>query len=497
MGAIIALGVLDKARDQRERGWIDGLFNRTPRHTTAHALYRLLQDRRSLWIGIGGGLAVVVALYTTLFTNMPGLASGTAGALGYWLGQQDVQRADQPWFYYMLMLPQYEFVAVLLFPVAVAATAWRIIPRLMRREPVGRRVYLRAFAIYWAVVNLAVFSWAGEKMPWLTVHMALPLIILAASIIGAGAERIEALAHAGRVPRTTAVLTALGVPLIMAGWFVLWAWGSAGPWVVKGTDLVRTPRPSIADNPWVLYLPLLALVALLVYATRRGGARLAALIAGSSFVVVTMFAQTHVAYRMAYQEGDVPKDMLIYVQSSPDVARVVEELGILSRELTGGLDMPIYYDAGTSWPFQWYLRDYTQRRYFGTTLNEPPDTPIVLISNEHLTSENQDMLAGYTYVEYAMRWWFPEDETYRRFAIAPELNKTERQNYQTAEEGPFTMLDVAESVWRSLWGMHEPAEQTKMFRLLAFRELWAPIGSYNFRVYVRNDLLQTYNDIRY
>jgi hypothetical protein len=32
---------------------------------------------------------------------------------------------------------------------------------------------------------------------------------------------------------------------------------------------------------------------------------------------------------------------------------------------------------------------------------------------------------------------------------------------------------------------------------VAYRELWAPIGSYNFRVYVRNDLLQTYNDIRY
>jgi hypothetical protein len=96
-----------------------------------------------------------------------------------------------------------------------------------------------------------------------------------------------------------------------------------------------------------------------------------------------------------------------------------------------------------------------------------------------------------------MRWWFPEDETYRRFAIAPELNKTERQNYQTDEQGPFSALDVAESVWRSVWGMHEPQQQAKMFRLLAYRELWAPIGSYNFRVYVRNDLVQTWNDIRY
>ena len=58
-------------------------------------------------------------------------------------------------------------------------------------------------------------------------------------------------------------------------------------------------------------------------------------------------------------------------------------------------------------------------------------------------------------------------------------------------------LDVAESVWRSVWGLREPQQQAKMFRLVSYRELWAPIGSYNFRVYVRNDLLQTWDDLRY
>lgn len=497
LGLIGALGALERVRDSQERGWLDGLLKRAPRQSTSHAVYQVLKDRRSLGIGVAGGLAVFVALYTSLFTNMPGLASGTAGALGYWLGQHDVQRADQPWFYYMLMLPQYEFVAMLLFPVGVALTAWRLIPRLRRGRPVGRRTYLRAFAIYWAMVNLAIFSWAGEKMPWLTVHMALPLIVLASSVIGAGIERVEALARAGQLPKGAAVATALGVPLVTAGWYFLWAWGSAGPWVMHNNDLVRAMRPSVADHPWVLYLPLLALLGLLAYAVLRMGRQAAALVAGTSCVLMLLFAQMHVGYHLAYQDGDTPKDMMIYVQTSPDVTRVVEEIGVLSRELTGGLDMPIYYDAGTSWPFQWYLRNYTQRRYFGTTLNEPPDAPIVLISNEQLSTQNQDMLAGYTYVEYAMRWWFPEDETYRRFAIAPELHKAERQNYQTSQQGPFTVADVAASVWRSLWGMHEPAEQAKMFRLVAFRELWAPIGSYNFRVYVRNDLLQTYNDIRY
>lgn len=497
LGIIAALAVLDRVRDPDRSGWVDSILHGAPPDTSAHALYLALKDRRALLLGIAGGAVVFVVLYTTFFTNMPGLASGTVGALGYWLGQHGVQRAEQPWFYYMLMLPQYEFIAVLLFPIGVAVTLWRLVPRLRRGVPVGRRTYVRGFVIYWALLHLAIFSWAGEKMPWLTVHMTLPLVVLAASLIGEAAEWIEDRVRRGLLPRGAALAVALGVPMLSAAWFLLWAWGSAGPWVQGTRFIERRLRPEVADNPWLLYLPLLGLIVLVAYGWRRLGLGAAMRLSGVGLAAVMLLGQVHVGFRMTYLEGDTPRDMLIYVQSSPDVTRVVEEIGILSRELTGSLDMPIYYDNGTSWPMQWYLRDYSQRRFFGSTLSEPPDAPIVLIANENLTANNLDMLSGYTYQEYPMRWWFPEDETYRRFAYAPELKNEARQNYQNDDPPPYSALEVAASVWRSIWGMREPQQQAKMFRLVAFRELWAPIGSYNFRVYVRNDLLQTWNDIRY
>jgi uncharacterized protein (TIGR03663 family) len=497
LGIVLVTGALDRVRDRAERTWLEGVLATAPPDTTSRALFNLVRDRRALWLATALGLTIFAALYTSMYTNMFGLGSGTVGALGYWLGQHDVQRADQPWFYYLLLLPQYELIAVLVFPLALVLTARNVIPGILAGQPVGRRNYLRGFVIYWALVNLAVFSWAGEKMPWLSVHMALPLIILAASFIGEAIERVELAARDRRLPAAATWILAFGVPAIAGAWFLLWSWGSAGDWVERDGMLQRSLRPEVADNPWVLYLPLAALAGLVVYGIVRLGSKTALPLLGLTGIGVLLAGQMHVSFRMTYLEGDVPRDMLIYVQSSPDVSRTVAEIGVLSRELSGGLDMPIAYDSGTSWPFQWYLRDYTQRRYFGDVLSEPPDEPIVLIANENLTPENQDLLAGYTYTEYAMRWWFPEDETYRRFAIAPELNKAERQNYQTDEQGPFTAVDVAESVWRSFWGMRDPQQQAKIFRLVAFRELWAPIGSYNFRVYVRNDLLQTWNDIRY
>jgi len=498
LGVVLILGALDRVRDRSQPNWIESVFAPAPDGTTANTVYHLVRDRRSLWISIALGLMLFSVFFTSMYTNMFGLGSGTVGALGYWLGQHDVQRADQPWFYYLLMLPQYELVAVCVFPFALVLTARRLVPAIARGERVARRDYMRGLFIYWAIINLAIFSWAGEKMPWLTVHMALPMILLAASYLGSGIESIETAVRQRRLPRPMLWLVGAGIPLVTAAWFATWAWGTAGEWEDRDGFLQRSLRSEVADNPWLLYLPLLALIALVAFSIWKLGRRMALPLIGVTMVAVILAGQIHTSFRLTYFDGDVPIDMLIYVQTSPDVTRVVEEIGLMSREQTGGLHIPIAYDSGTSWPFQWYLRDYTQRRFYGTTLNQPPDEPIVLLSNEHaFDGDNQAMLEGYTYTEYVMRWWFPEDETYRRFAIAPELNKTERQNYQTDDPGPYGLVDVAESVWRSVWGLREPQQQAKMFRLGAYRELWAPIGSYNFRVYIRNDLLQTWNDIRY
>ena len=38
----------------------------------------------------------------------------------------------------------------------------------------------RAFLVYWAVLALGIYSWAGEKFPWLGIHPLLPLTVLAA-----------------------------------------------------------------------------------------------------------------------------------------------------------------------------------------------------------------------------------------------------------------------------------------------------------------------------
>ncbi|MBK8987813.1 MAG: TIGR03663 family protein [Chloroflexi bacterium] len=56
---------------------------------------------------------IFIVLFTSVFTNPGGFATGIIGSLGYWLDQQAVQRGSQPLFYYLFVTPFYEFLLVI------------------------------------------------------------------------------------------------------------------------------------------------------------------------------------------------------------------------------------------------------------------------------------------------------------------------------------------------------------------------------------------------
>ncbi len=86
-------------------------------------------------------------------------------AVKYWMGQHSIARIPGPWYYYFPQLLYYEAATVL-----AAAFAWR----RWKRDP------FLGFVVFWAAGSLAIYGWAREKVPWLTVHPLLPLTVLAA-----------------------------------------------------------------------------------------------------------------------------------------------------------------------------------------------------------------------------------------------------------------------------------------------------------------------------
>jgi hypothetical protein len=382
------------------------------------------------------------------------------------------------------------------------------------RATPGPRFVFQTFLAIWFIGIFLALSWAGEKMPWLVVHIALPATLLAAALLGelgreseVGGRRPEDTSDS-RLPTSDSPSPGWAAPQwalfaslvgLATCWFLVAAPMTYGEFVTATVSggWERSLTSWAREHWWLLALPPLAGIAGVGLLWLRRGARLAAEPALAALVLVLALAQVHVAWRLVYQEGDIPKDMLVYTQTSPDLHRMVSELNTLSAMTTGSRELEIWYDDndGTSWPMQWYLRDFPNRHLYGGTLAGPPDgVPVVLVGDKNRSSV-EPYLEGYTAQEYVLRWWFPEDPVYRDFAIAPEIAPG-RSAWRSSDQ-PHGLLDIAASIGESLSHLFTAEGQQGLYRLVMYRDLPVRIDSYNYTLYIRNDLVPLYNQIRY
>jgi uncharacterized protein (TIGR03663 family) len=167
---------------------------------------------------------VIWAGWYTAFGKYPGDWLAIPKAVKYWMGQHAIARIPGPWWYYFPQLAFYDtaivFAALFAFsrrdgkadpllrclkagalPVLVYLVARRFVPVLvphaliwvlglfvvaaiwmLRRRPAETpplSPFLQ-FLVFWTVGSLAIYGWAREKVPWLTVHPLLPLAMVAA-----------------------------------------------------------------------------------------------------------------------------------------------------------------------------------------------------------------------------------------------------------------------------------------------------------------------------
>jgi uncharacterized protein (TIGR03663 family) len=362
-------------------------------------------------------LAINILLYTTFFTNLRGLCTavvtlpidgctGSVGALSYWLDQQDFARGGQPWFYYYMLLPLYEFVPLILGVLAII---------LVR----GRHLFFW-FCAFWFVAAMLIYSWAGEKMPWMLPQMTLPLVLLSGQLLGEWAD-----AGWGRRALSPRGLAMAG--LIVVALFALLAW--------IGLGAAPSPTPVQQQQVLLQRLALSVLIAgiagALFYFIPRWGRQV--VVPGIALGVLGILGAAYLrtGLQVTYDHPDVPVEPLIYVQTTPDNPWITNEIARIGAQTGEGKDLRILLDNGwgdgeheaVSWPYEWYLRDYTNRRYFTRTIDPNlnlADYPVLLARSTNL-EPIQQQLTNYTCQQYELNAWFPED--YKMFAApGPELS---------------------------------------------------------------------------
>jgi hypothetical protein len=338
-------------------------------------------------------------------------------------------------------------------------------------------------------------------MPWLVMHFLLPAILLGALLLdeivtGARAWYRD---NQRRVMGFTAHQFGAGVitllVIICGAWFLEASRLTYGTYSPSGA---RELTSAALDQWWLLALIPIIGLAIIVATYILAGARHTANIVLVAMLLVMSVYQVHAGFRLAFLEGDIAKDTLIYNTTAPDLKVMDDELTELSWLVYGNDSLEIGYNKCVAWPLTWYFRDNPGAFQISEqTLFDQSSLPPVIIANSDsgrgCTVDAE--IDGYTAQTYVLRWHEPEYSIYRRFAIAPEL--TPGSSAWLTEGEAHGVTAIAESIWSSIMTQADPEGQQRIFRLVFFRELPDGLNPYRYTLYIRNDLLPYYNEIRY
>lgn len=375
-----------------------------------------LWDVRRWWRHAALFWAVFTVLYTSLFTNGQGFFSGLVGSLGYWLEQQGVQRGNQPWYYYLVIhIPIYEYLPALGFLVVGGSRLWaglrargraRVAPpspsaAAEPAEPTRRMV---ALLLFWGFTSVVAYTVAGEKMPWLTVHITWPMILLTGWWLG---RQAEALARQGRHHRDLALLLALLVLFALAvgrGLGVLL--GPMPPFQGKTLEQLR------ATGEFLLFV---AVAVAAGWGVLRVSARLqrVALTPAASLAVFGVLAgfTWHTAYQAAYIHYDQANEFLVYAHAAHGVRVAMNQIDLIAERAFDGRDnLPVAYDDAVSWPMSWYLRNYTRQRFYGASPDRSlREVPVILVGAKNYAAIEPIVANRYVRFDYLRMVWPTED----------------------------------------------------------------------------------------
>jgi hypothetical protein len=270
------------------------------------------------WIYWFVGFAVAWVVFAVMYWTAPspsgyvstwaegfqqGIGRGIWQGLYYWIEQQNVDRGGQPVYYYLILIPLYEQLAVVF---GLAGIVYSLI----------RPTRFRLFLVWWFLVSLFLYSWAGEKMPWLSIHILLPLMLLAGMTVGRALQgTVEFLQQYRQRLRS---------------------------WPAE-IDFTDGPVPTVRRWWKPSYVSIIATVA----------------------AALLLIPMVHSMLVLSHQDAaDGPHEMMVYVQTTPDVDSVMNYINHADQLLYHGRHkLRIAVGAGEEWPYYWYLRDYPNTYY--------------------------------------------------------------------------------------------------------------------------------------
>jgi DNA-binding beta-propeller fold protein YncE/MFS family permease len=471
-----------------------------------------------VWVlNIGIFWAIFTVFYTSLFTQGAGFAMGLMGALGYWMSQQGVTRGTQPLYYYALVqIPIYEFLpafgallaAAMGIPLIGKARREKAVKeaelaeaeneavqapilsseidaemesiearpeenppsRIVDNEGEVRKPPVLALLLFWSAMSLLAFSFAGERMPWLTTHITMPMILVSGWSFSRLAESIEW--DSFKKHRGWLVLLIGALFLVTAAQAVGSLLGATPPF--QGTELAQLQ----ATSTFILAFVGMIASGVGLFSLLRGWRfKQAAKLVLVVFIVILAGITMRTAYRANFILYDTAQEFLVYAHAARDPKDVLAQVEEISNRLTGGKDIEVAYDGDLLYPYWWYFRDYPNKRYYADNpTRDLRDAPIILVGSGNFGKIEPVVANNYVQFDYTRLWW-PTQEYYNlsikrvwNAITDPEMRSALWQIWFNRNYEPYAALKNSDSFTLTNW---QPSSAFRMYiRKDVVSEIW-------------------------
>lgn len=256
-----------------------------------------------------------------------------------------------------------------------------------------------ALLIFWAISSLLAYSIAGEKMPWLTVHITLPMILLTGWAIGYLIDTTDWEAFKLKKGWLVVALLFVFIPAVVSTVRILL--GTNPPFAGKSLDQL-----SVTSGFIISLVMAIASAVGLYFLMRSWSPRLVRRGFGLVFFSLLAFLTARAAFMASYINYDLAKEYLVYAHCAPGDKIALQQITDISRRLTGGLDIVVAYDDKTTYPYWWYLRNFPNQRYYGNApTRDLRDVPLILVGQDNFGKIEPVVGQAYDKFEYNRIWW--------------------------------------------------------------------------------------------
>jgi predicted membrane-bound mannosyltransferase/DNA-binding beta-propeller fold protein YncE len=352
---------------------------------------------------------IYLVFFTTFFTNSVGILTGMIGSLGHWLSQQDVARGGQPIYYFALIqIPVYEFLGaigtILAFILGLRRKSfWSSYPKADDSQESSVFLPVPAIFIFWSITSLVAYSFAGEKMPWLTVHIAFSMLLCAGWVVQKLFES-KAKQDFSKAQKAKYFLLAIVFVFLVILLFVQLL-GTHAPFQSK-------TQQHLKDTIHFFFLFILTILVgyfLFRQENRVNFHRLGVNVCLGLFLIMSIITMRS-AYRASFINYDYPYEYLVYAHAADGPKIVLNQIEEISERMTGGLDIKVAYDNHGLYPYWWYLRNYPNKIvYLENPTRSLEEAELIIAGPDKYDQIDAIVRDNYYVYEYMRLWWPMQD----------------------------------------------------------------------------------------